>query len=162
MESNRIGASASQALVGLQSDLTKGPLLCISFSLGTRSVRIKLWQLEYDFGREDAEIAVPVILLVLGLWFTQFKREWLWAGTAAYYLLYFFLRPNFLALYGLFGRALHWWRFRCPYCKRHEMFLQGYEGYHSDEHYAYNLCNNCSATSVLVNDRLMKALSQKG
>jgi hypothetical protein len=124
-------------------------------------MRIKLWQLEYDFGKEDAEIVVPVILLVLGLGFVQFKKEWLWAGTAAYYLLYFFLRPSLSTLHGLLERALRWWRFRCPYCKRREVVLQGYQEYHSDEHYAYYFCNNCSATSVLVNERLIKALSHK-
>ena len=49
-------------------------------------MKIKLWKLEYDFDREDAEIVIPVVMLLVGLGFTQFKKEWLWAGTAAYYL----------------------------------------------------------------------------
>jgi hypothetical protein len=41
------------------------------------------------------------------------------------------------------------------------MILQGYQGYHSDEQYAFHLCNRCKETSVLVNERLIKATRGK-
>jgi len=120
-------------------------------------MRIKLWQWEYDFDKADAEIAVPLALLLLGLAFTPLNKAWLWSGGVAYYLLYFFLKPCVLGLKKMFGSLHHWWVFKCPYCKSREMILQGYQGYHSDEHYAFYLCNRCKTTSVLVNERLIKA-----
>jgi hypothetical protein len=38
-------------------------------------MKIKLWQLEYDFDTEDAKIVVPLILLLLGLIFTQLRKD---------------------------------------------------------------------------------------
>ena len=93
----------------------------------------------------------------LCLSFTQLNKEALWVGAVAYYVLYFFLKPCLLAMAELFGRSRNWLLFRCPYCKSREVILQGYQGYHSDEHYAYYLCNHCRETSVLVNDRLIKS-----
>lgn len=121
------------------------------------SMKIKLWQWEYDFDKEDAKIVVPLILLVLGLVFTPLRKDALWGGAVAYYLLYFFLPPCLLALKELSARVRHRFAFRCPYCKSREVILQGYEGYHSDEQYAYHFCNRCRETSILVNDRLIKS-----
>ena len=120
-------------------------------------MKIKLWQWEYDFDKEDAKIVIPLVLLLLGLTLTQLNKAALWGGAVAYYLLYFFLKP-FVHLWGeLFGGLRHWVFFRCPYCKSREVILQGYQGYHSDEQYAFHLCNGCRKTSVLVNERLIKA-----
>lgn len=82
-----------------------------------------------------------------------------------YYLLYFFLKPSAMALGGAvswaWGHVHHWWRFRCPWCKSREIFLQGYQGYNSDEQYAYHQCNQCKGTSILLfNGRLIKATSK--
>jgi len=118
-------------------------------------MKIKLWQWEYDFDKEDAKIVVPLILLLLGLTLTHLRKDALFGGAVAYYLLYFFLPPCLVALKGLFARVWHWLVFRCPYCKSREVFLQGYQGYHSDEQYAIHLCNRCRGTSVLVNNRLI-------
>lgn len=120
-------------------------------------MKIKLWQWEYEFDREDAEIVVPLALLLLGLAFTPLNKTVLWSGGVAYYLLYFFLKPFLLTLKGFFGRLRVWLLFRCPYCKSREVILQGYQGYHSDEFYAFHLCNQCRQTSVLVNQKLIKA-----
>src|SRR5689334_8161536 len=114
-------------------------------------MKIKLWQWEYDFDKEDAKIVVPLALLVLGLVFTQVNKEALWGGAATYYLLYFFLKPCLLVLKELFAWLRLRLLFRCPYCKSRELILQGYQGYHSDEQYAFHLCNRCRKTSVLVN-----------
>ena len=119
-------------------------------------MKIKLGPLEYDFNKEDAKVVFPLILLMLGLGLTQLKKEVLWIGAVAYYLLYFFLPPCLLALKGLFSRVGLWLRFRCPYCRSSEVILQGYQGYHSDEQYAFHVCNRCRKTSVLVNERLIK------
>ena len=124
-------------------------------------MKIKLWQFEYDFDKEDAKIVVPLVLLPLGLAFTQLKKEALWIGAVAYYLLYFFIKPCFLGLKGLVAGIRTWLFFRCPYCKSREVVLQGYQGYHSDECYAFYLCNQCRETSVLVNERLIKATRGK-
>jgi hypothetical protein len=120
-------------------------------------MKIKLWQWEYDFDRNDAEIVVPLVLLLLGLAFTPLNKAWLWSGGVAYYLLYFFLRPCILGVRHFLEKLYHWWTFRCPYCKSREVVLQGYQGYHSDEHYAFHRCNRCRETSVLVNEKLIKA-----
>jgi hypothetical protein len=114
-------------------------------------MKIKLWRWELDFDKEDAKIVIPLVLLLLGLVFTRLNKEALWGGAVAYYLLYFFLRE-------LVARVRLWLFFRCPYCKSREVLLQGYQGYHSDEQYAYHLCNRCRKTSVMVNERLIKAL----
>jgi disulfide bond formation protein DsbB len=120
-------------------------------------MKIKLWQWEYDFDRNDAEIVVPLVLLLLGLAFTPLNKAWLWSGGVAYYLLYFFLRPCILGVKHFLEKIYHWWIFRCPYCKSREVVLQGYQGYHSDEQYAFHRCNRCRETSVLVNEKLIKA-----
>jgi hypothetical protein len=127
----------------------------------SRYMKLKLWQFEYDFDHDDAKIVMPLILLVLGLTLTPLNRLWLWIGGASYYLLYFFLVPFLTSIRKLLSRLherWHAWRyFKCPYCKSRDVILQGYQGYHSDEAYAYHICNECRATSVLVNDKLIKA-----
>jgi hypothetical protein len=124
-------------------------------------MKIKLWKWEYDFDKEDAKIVVPLILLLLGLTLTQLRKDALLGGVAAYYLLYFFLPPSARALKQLSARLWHWLVFKCPYCKSREIILQGYQGYNSDEQYAYHICNRCRETSVLVNNRLITTNTPK-
>ena len=126
-------------------------------------MKIKLWQWEYDFDKEDAKIVIPLILLLLGLTLTPLRKDALFSGVAAYYLLYFCLPSCLLALKKLFAWVRHWMFFKCPYCKSREVFLQGYQGYHSDEQYAIHMCNRCRETSVLIDhrDRLIAANPQK-
>lgn len=118
-------------------------------------MKIKLWQWEYDFDKEDAKIVVPLILLVFGLTLTPLRKDALVGGAAAYYLLYFFLPPCFHVLKKLFAEIHHWLVLRCPYCKSHEIVLQGYQEFNSDELYAYHFCNRCQQTSILVNGKLI-------
>jgi hypothetical protein len=120
-------------------------------------MKIKLWQFEYDFDKDDAKIVVPLILLVLGLTLTTLNKTALWIGGGAYYLLYFFLVPCLAALGRTLSRLRSWWLFRCPWCKSREVIMQGYQGYHSDEQYAFHLCNKCRNTSVLVGAKLIRA-----
>jgi hypothetical protein len=121
-------------------------------------MKMKFWQWEYDFNKEDAEIVVPLILLLLGLTLTPLNKTWLWVGGVAYYLLFFFLKPCFLGLKKLFGRVHHWWIFRCSHCKSRDVVEQGYQEYKGDVPYAFYICNRCDETSVLVRDRLIKAV----
>lgn len=123
-------------------------------------MKIKLWQWEYDFDKEDAKIVVPLILLLLALFRTEISTVALLAVAAAYYLLYFFLKPSLLSLGKGWSGLRSWLSYRCPYCKSRQLIMQGYQPYHSDEFYAYHLCNRCRKTSILVNDRLIKALSE--
>lgn len=120
-------------------------------------MKFKLWQMGYEFDKADAELVFPLILLIFGLTLTPLNKTWLWAGVVAYYLLYFFLKPFVQGLVGFFGKVHHWTTFRCPYCKSREVILQGYQGYHSDSQHSYYLCKQCGETSVLVNERLIKA-----
>lgn len=120
-------------------------------------MKIKLWQFEFDFDQKDAKIVLPVVLLALALVFTNLDKEMLCGGAVAYYLLYFFVSPTLSATAELCTRFLSWRRFRCPACKSRELILQGYQGYHSDEHYAYYLCNRCRETAVMVGERLLKS-----
>ena len=113
-------------------------------------IKIGSWA-DYDFDKEDAKIAVPLILLLLGLTLTSLRKEWLLAGVAAYYALYFFLPPCFAAIKKLFARIHHWRTFRCPYCKSHELILQGMQEFHGDIPYDHYFCHRCRETSVFVN-----------
>jgi hypothetical protein len=124
-------------------------------------MKMKLLQWEYEFDKEDAKIVVPLILLLLGLTLTPLNKTWLWTGAVAYYVLYFFLKPFVFGLKDLFGRFHHWLIFRCPYCKSREVIEQGLQEYKGDVPYYFHICNRCHETSVLVNERLIKATSRK-
>src|ERR1039458_6582215 len=113
-------------------------------------IKIGNWG-EYDFDKEDARIVVPLILLLLGLFLTQLRKGILLGAAVAYYLLYFFLPPCFRAFKGLFTRVRHWFAFRCPYCKSHELILQGMQEFHGDIPYDHYFCNRCRETSVFLN-----------
>jgi len=111
-------------------------------------MKIKVWQFEYDFDKADAEIVIPFALVVVGLAFTPLNKTAIWVGGVVYYALFFFLTR----LVGL-GKALrHRLIFRCPHCKSHDVFEQGYQEYHGDIPYMWHLCNHCGETSILMND----------
>lgn len=124
-------------------------------------MKIKLWQWEYEFDKEDAKIVVPLILLLLGLTLTPLNKVWLWVGAVAYYLLYFFLKPCGSLLASSFGAVHHWFIFRCPYCRSREVVEQGLQEYKGDIPYYFHICNRRHETSVLVNDRLIKATPRR-
>lgn len=87
-------------------------------------MKFKLWQWEYEFDKEDAEIVIPLVLLVLGLAFTPLNKAALWLGGAAYYLLFFFGKKCVVGL----RKIQHWRSFRCPYCKSHDVVRTGFPG----------------------------------
>lgn len=113
-------------------------------------IKIGNWG-EYEFDKEDAKIVVPLILLLLGLFVIPLRKEVLWGTAVAYYFLYFFLPPTFLAIKKLFARLHHWRTFRCPYCKSHELILQGMQEFHGDIPYDHYFCHRCRETCVFVN-----------
>ena len=104
-------------------------------------MKLKMWQLEYDFDKDDAKIVVPLILIAIGLSFTPVRKDWLLIGGLAYYSLYFFLPPCLRFFWKACTHVWHWIRFRCPYCRSSAVFLQGYQGYQSDKKYPFYLCN---------------------
>jgi hypothetical protein len=123
-------------------------------------MKLKFWQWEFDFDTDDARIVVPLILLLLGVFFTPLRREWLLAGGAAYYLLIFFLPKLALMVMKAVTGALKRQRNRCPYCKSHEIILQGMAEFRGDVPYDWYLCNSCRQTSIFVFDRMIKANSE--
>jgi hypothetical protein len=122
-------------------------------------MKLKLWQFEWDFDKDDAKIAVPLLLLGLGLAFTPLNKTSLLAGAVVYYFLYFFFGRVLITVEHITGKAKAWLFHKCPWCKSRDVILQGYQGYKSDEQYAYHTCNECGETSILVNERLIKAQS---
>jgi hypothetical protein len=122
-------------------------------------MKLKLWQFEWDFDKDDAKIAVPLLLLGLGLAFTPLNKTSLLAGAVVYYLLYFFFGRVLVTVEHITVKAKAWLFHKCPWCKSRDVILQGYQGYKSDEQYAYHTCNECGETSILVNERLIKAQS---
>lgn len=122
-------------------------------------MKLKLWQFEWDFDKDDAKIAVPLLLLALGFAFTPLSKTWLLVGAVVYYLLYFFSGHVLITVEHITRKAKAWLFYRCPWCKSRDVILQGYQGYKSDEQYAYHTCNECGETSILVNERLIKAQS---
>jgi len=114
-------------------------------------MKIKLWQWEYEFDKDDAKIVVPLILLVFALAFTQLRKDWLLGGVAAYYVLYFFLPPCVGGIKKVFAKIHHWRTFRCPYCKGHELILQGLQEFHGDIPYDWYFCHRCRESCVYVN-----------
>lgn len=115
-------------------------------------MKIKLWQFEYDFDRDDAKIVVPVILLLVAIATTSLNPLWLLGLTAAYYLLYFFLLDTVEAIKFYFAKK----KMRCPKCGNRKIFLQGYQEYKSDAHHPFYFCDSCQTTSILTDGGLLK------
>jgi len=121
-------------------------------SLAINLMKIKFWQFEYDFDRDDAKVIVPIVLLVVAISVTNLNPIWLLGSAAAYYLIYFFLMDAVAAIKGFVAKP----KMRCPKCKNRKIFLQGYDTYKSDEHYAYYFCDSCKTTSILTNGGLLQ------
>jgi hypothetical protein len=116
------------------------------------TMKLKFWRLEYEFDREDAKIVMPTILLLLGVFFSRIDATLLLALTAVYYLIYFFSTDAITAIRDYAAKL----KMRCPHCKNRKIILQGYDGYKSDECYAYYFCDACKTTSILTDGGLLK------
>ena len=115
-------------------------------------MKIKFWQFEYDFDRDDAKIVVPVVLLLIAISVTSLNPLWLLGSAAIYYLTYFFSTDAVEALRANLAKA----KMRCPKCKNRKIFLQGYQGYKSDEQHAFYFCDDCKTTSILTDGGLLQ------
>ncbi|MGB9369478.1 MAG: hypothetical protein WCE79_26065 [Xanthobacteraceae bacterium] len=116
-------------------------------------MKLKLWQLgEFEFGRDDAKIIVPLILLLLVLLAAPVHLVWVLPIAAVYYLLLFFWKDVAAAV----ERFRQWQRMRCPKCKNRKIYLQGYQGYNSDEQHPHYFCENCKTTSILTGGGLLE------
>ena len=95
-------------------------------------MKFKFLQSEFEFNTDDAKIAVPLVLLILGMAFTSAPKASLLAAAGVYYLLLFFLpilvvEPLKKWLEWLYRRRAH----RCPHCRSPhtvELGLQEYLG----------------------------------
>lgn len=116
-------------------------------------MKFKFLQAEFEFNKDDAKIAVPLVLLGLGMAFTPAPRPWLLVSAAVYYLLLFFLlEPLKKWLIGLYYK----WVCRCPYCKSHRTVMLGMQNYLGDIPYDWYRCNDCGKESVLLENELVQ------
>jgi hypothetical protein len=115
-------------------------------------MKLKVWKFEYEFDRDDAKIVIPVILLIVAISTTSIPAAFLIGLAVGYYLLYFFLKDVVSIIKDFIAKL----RMRCPNCGNRKIFLQGYQGYKSDEHYPYYFCDSCHTTSILTDGGLLK------
>jgi hypothetical protein len=73
-------------------------------------MKIKFWQFEYDFDRDDAKIIVPIVLLLIAISVTSLDPLWLLGLAMIYYLLYFFSMDAMEALRVRIAKV----KMRCP------------------------------------------------
>lgn len=118
-------------------------------------MKFKFVQSEFEFDRNDAEIAVPLVLLSLGLVFTPVPKTWLLAGAGVYYLLLFFLPIVIEPLKKWIERLHRIRKYRCPYCRSLHTVELGLQEYLGDVPYYWFRCNDCGDESVFVDDRLI-------
>ena len=114
-------------------------------------MKIKFWQFEYDFDKDDAKIVIPVILLLIAIITTRINPALLIGVAAIYYFLYFFSGVISNSIISIIPKP----KLKCPRCRNRKIILQGYDTYKSDEYYPYYLCTGCGTTSVLTQGGLL-------
>jgi hypothetical protein len=119
-------------------------------------MKFKFLQSEFEFDADDAKIAVPLVLLILGMAFTPAPKAWLLAGAGIYYMLLFFL-PVVLVdpLKKWLGRLHRRRAYGCPHCKSIYTVELGLQEYLGDVPYLWYRCNDCGEESVFVDERLI-------
>ena len=114
-------------------------------------MKLKFWQGEFEFDRDDAVIVIPIILLLLSFG-TPLPKVWLLIGFAAYYAVLFFggklVQP--------FKKMYYKWVYRCPYCESHHTIMLGWMNYLGDIPYHWYKCNDCGEDSVELDGKLVK------
>lgn len=108
-------------------------------------MKIKVWQLEYEFDKDDAKIVVPLVLLLIAITVTEIKKDLLLSLAVTYYFFYFFLSGILSFICSLFKRG-----YKCPKCKSRKIILQGSQPYRGDEWHAFYYCTDCETTSILT------------
>jgi hypothetical protein len=111
-------------------------------------MKLKLWQFEYSFDKEDAKIAVPIILYLFAS--NVYDQKIILPFISFYYFTYFFGPQMILKMSGLYEDN----KMKCPQCRSKKIILRGYNTYRSDEHHAFYLCTNCKTTALLTNGGL--------
>jgi DNA-directed RNA polymerase subunit RPC12/RpoP len=119
-------------------------------------MKLKFWQGEFEFDKDDAKIVIPLILLLLGLTVTPLPKVWLLVGFAAYYLAYFFLQKITEPLKKWFERLHNRRAYMCPYCASRYTVMLGWQEYLGDVPYHWYRCNDCGEESVFVDDKLVE------
>jgi DNA-directed RNA polymerase subunit RPC12/RpoP len=115
-------------------------------------MKLKFWQFEYDFDKDDAKIVIPVLLLVIAVATTSFSPPLLIGVSVVYYMIYFF----FDIWAKKIADAIPKPKLKCPKCRNSKVILQGYQNYKSDEHYPFYLCTKCGTTSILTQGGLLE------
>lgn len=119
-------------------------------------MKLKFWQGEFEFDRDDAVIVVPIILLLLSF-ATPLPKVWLLAGFGAYYAMLFFagkLVPPIKKWFEMRG-------YRCPYCRSRHMVVLGLNEYLGDAPYWFYKCNDCGRESIEMHGSLVEPVKWK-
>jgi DNA-directed RNA polymerase subunit RPC12/RpoP len=124
-------------------------------------MKLKFWQWELEFDKDDAKIVIPLILLLLGVTITPLPKHWLLAGFAAYYAIFFFLHKLIEPLKAWLKRLHNKRVYRCPHCMSRYTVMLGMQEYLGDIPYDWYRCNDCGEDSVFVDDRLIKPSHRK-
>lgn len=115
-------------------------------------MKFKFLQAEFEFDKDDARIAVPLVLLPLAMAFTPIPKLWLLVGASAYYLFLLFLLDPMKKLIENQCRIR---RYRCPYCRSLHTVEIGLSEYLGDVPYYWYRCNDCGDQSVFVDNKLL-------
>ncbi len=118
-------------------------------------MKLKILQFECDFDKDDAKIFIPLVLTITSLGFSIFDDRIAIFLAIAYYSFYFYLIKTISITASSYDAVVRKIRMKCPACKSRHIFLQGYQGYKSDELYPYYLCNKCHSTSILIESGLI-------
>jgi DNA-directed RNA polymerase subunit RPC12/RpoP len=117
-------------------------------------MKLKFWQGEFEFDKDDAQIVIPIILLLLSF-ATPLPKVWMLVGFAVYYSILFFGGK----LVELVKRWFVKRSYRCPYCKSLYTIVLGMREYLGDCPYYFYKCNNCGQESIDVDGTLVEPSS---
>jgi hypothetical protein len=107
---------------------------------------------ETEFDREDAKIAIPLILLLLDMAVATFSKGRIFVTPIVYYLWLFFGREW---IHRIMKKFTVWRHYRCPRCKSHETLFLGLKDYCGNR-YTWYECNSCHRRLIEANERLLE------
>lgn len=127
----------------------------------------------FTFDRDDAKIAIPIILIIIAILFLQEKIGLILALISLYYLLYFYAQTAIQIIKSLYQKN----RFRCQLCKSRHLAQTGQfpiglewsesEGWNTpnsiDTHifYPHYKCMKCNTEHVMVEGGLHHSSSSQ-
>lgn len=109
-------------------------------------MKIKFWQFEYKFDKDDAKIVIPVMLLLIAISATEIDRTILVLITTCYYLLYFFLEKLVVKIKNIIPKP----KLKCPKCKSKKIIYKGIIEYGEGVPYDSYYCSDCGKESILA------------